>query len=595
MSSTPHRRPHSLSELEFERRTPVRWFSPPVLARAGAKVVLSSALGDYLDKREMQQMLGRSIVNAPCQADEVWVDFVADTGDGFDPTYTVAWCTSQPHLRPEGAERDLPRADVVVFGGDEVYPYANPKEYEDRFVGPFRSALPWTDPDPARPLPHPLLLAIPGNHDWYDGLTGFMRVFAQGRWVGGRCTVQTRSYFAVDLPGPYWLWGIDIQNGAYLDVAQRDYFRAAAEEMDADDRLILCTAKPSWADLGEDPDAYRNLSFVERELVPPDVTTVLMISGDKHHYARHQQAEPPKGSLPTMKVTAGGGGAFLSGTQQLDRRIEVPKLEHDSVAVPLDEDGVPPAGPPHTEEFTLECRYPSADRSRSLSLRALALGWFNWSFLLVPGVFHVLMFAGSGSAPRSDDLDAVAERWNYGDLLLGPLRSPATVVLLLVLWALLAAFVDIPKRVRGVTASGRRIVVGLAHTGAHLAVHAGVAWLAIAACSALPGWWFVVVTTVVVAVLGAVAGSVTVGAYLVLSLTLAGRHETEVFSSFRHEGYKNFLRLHVTPTGVTVHPIGIEEVCRDWRLDPAAGREASYLSPTRPIRTHLIEAPFTVR
>ena len=71
----------------------------------------------------------------------------------------------------------------------------------------------------------PSMLAIPGNHDWYDGLTGFMRVFGQQAWIGGRQTVQTRSYFAAALPGRWWLWGIDIQSDAYLDSAQIRYFQ----------------------------------------------------------------------------------------------------------------------------------------------------------------------------------------------------------------------------------------------------------------------------------------------------------------------------------------------------------------------------------
>ena len=56
--------------------------------------------------------------------------------------------------------------------------------------------------------------------------------------------------------------------------------------MEPGDRLILCSAKPSWTDV-DDPDAYRNLEFVERQLVAKGVDTVLMISGDKHHYAHY--------------------------------------------------------------------------------------------------------------------------------------------------------------------------------------------------------------------------------------------------------------------------------------------------------------------
>ena len=66
---------------------------------------------------------------------------IADTGDGFDPTYTVAWCASQASLRPEGADRALPRGAYLILAGDEVYPVGSPREYESRFIGPYKAAL----------------------------------------------------------------------------------------------------------------------------------------------------------------------------------------------------------------------------------------------------------------------------------------------------------------------------------------------------------------------------------------------------------------------------------------------------------------------
>ena len=41
----PRPRPSSDKELGFTRRKAVRWFSPPTLARAATKVVLSAAFG----------------------------------------------------------------------------------------------------------------------------------------------------------------------------------------------------------------------------------------------------------------------------------------------------------------------------------------------------------------------------------------------------------------------------------------------------------------------------------------------------------------------------------------------------------------------
>ena len=74
--------------------------------------------------------------------------------------------------------------------------------------------------------------ALPGNHDWYDGLNSFMGVFVtrrpdndskgfgDGRRIGGRRTKQTRSYFALKLPHDWWLIGADAQLTGFIDQGQ---------------------------------------------------------------------------------------------------------------------------------------------------------------------------------------------------------------------------------------------------------------------------------------------------------------------------------------------------------------------------------------
>lgn len=591
----PPPRPTSMKpeQLKFTPRKPVEWFSPPILARAGAKVVLSSTLGDYLDKREMQLSLPDGVVESPAGADEVWVDFVSDTGDGFDATYTVAWCTAQRTIHPDGLDEDggLPRADFVVFGGDEVYPYASPKEYEDRFVGPFSAALPWTQASSVGPDPgHPKLLAIPGNHDWYDGLTGFMRVFAQPGWIGGRERAQTRSYFAVNLPGKYWLWGIDIGSDAYVDTAQITYFRAARDMMQAGDRLILCTAKPSWTDCDADPDAYRNLRFVEQQVVNKrdhegEVETILMISGDKHYYTRHELAGPEEPAKRRMKITAGGGGAFLSATHRLDQTVHVPKPVVDPAARRRGEEPKDP--------FVLRERYPSKLRSSRLTWRALLLGRYNPVFLAVPAVLNLLLFAANSSGLRTDGetLDEIAQDWSYWELMFGDFRGPATIIILLVLWAFLGAFYKVPKPARGARVWIPRVFVGFAHTIAQVLAHALVAWLAIRIVD-VSGIWFGILVHLLVTVFGGLLGSVVFGLYLLIALNGFGRHDTEAFSAFRYEGYKNFLRMRISDAGVTVYAIGIDEVCHKWATDPTATDvEASHIRPETEIGMRLIEPP----
>jgi hypothetical protein len=601
----PRPRTTTKEDLGFSRREPTQWFSPPILARTATKVIMSIVLGEYLDKRELQQSLPARVVVAGDDQSPMWIDFVADTGDGFDPTYSVAWCVSQPHLRPAGHDEDLPRGHVLILGGDQVYPYATATQYDDRFRGPYTSALPWTHPgsskahladpytsataeeaDNAVQLTNPCMFAIPGNHDWYDGLTGFMRLFAQPGWIGGREVVQTRSYFALELPGPYWLWAIDVQSDAYVDAAQIEYFRAIAEHrMHEGDRLILCTAKPSWADVTEEPDAYRNLAFVERELVPKDVTTVLMLSGDKHHYARYDSTESAR-----VRLTAGGGGAFLSATHKLAPFVEVPRPSQLSRRMTSMENV-------DKERFELQqpC-YPDQRRSRWLTLLALGVGRFNPVFLFLPALLYTLLFLSNIFSLPSSGQSLFDAPWGYSHLLLG---RPAitSLVLFLVLWAMLAAFFDVPKRLHGLPAWLYRLGVGLVHAAAHVLVLGAIALAAVWIFKGVHGVLFMFLAALFVFAVGGVIGSVVFGAYLVFALAVLNRHVTEAFSAFRYEGFKNFLRIQVRRDGITIYPIAIDKVCNAWKADPGnPDREASHVKPAvGTIAARLIEEPITIR
>jgi hypothetical protein len=604
-TNEPPPRPTKLEELRFKRRSPVQWFSPPTLARAAAKVILAAAFGDYLDKREMQGTLAATMFAIDPDADDLWFDFVADTGDGFNSTYSVAWCMARKEIEFEvdGRTETLKRAKLVVLGGDEVYPYATPKEYQDRFEGPMQAALPWTEgdstapptercppsfPDLERPEApaNPTLLAIPGNHDWYDGLTGFMRLFAQRGWVGGRQLIQQRSYFAVKLPGRYWLWGIDIQNDSYVDAAQLSYFETAAARMAADDRLIICTGKPSWIDVGEDPDAYRNLKKVE-SLVPKTVRVVLMLSGDSHHYARYESQQADANGSHRMKITAGGGGAFLSATHNLDDHVRVPRRVALGDSVTAD------------ERFDLKTLYPSAKQSRLLSLRAFLLPVRNWTFMPIPGMFYLLLFIASNSRLTADENKAPTETLSNkpGFLdLVATFLNGSTPLLIVVLFAMISGFYVIPKRVGVWPARFFRTVLGLLQASVHLAAQAWFAMILLRFRPENHDRIFLLCGSSLMFVFGAVVGSLIFAFFLWALFYVDNWNDTETFSAFRHTGYKNFLRMHVTKEEITVYAIGVEKISHRWDITKKQSDEDSWLcpknSPDIPMR--LLEPPYRV-
>jgi hypothetical protein len=57
---------------------------------------------------------------------------------------------------------------------------------------------------------------------------------------------------------------------------------------------------------------------------------------------------------------------------------------------------------------------------------------------------------------------------------------------------------------------------------------------------------------------GYVLGAIVMGFYLWIACAVLGRHANEAFSALRFTGYKNFLRLKIDASGITVHALGIE-------------------------------------
>jgi hypothetical protein len=111
------------------------WFNPVLLLQLLNNVVVSSMFGQYADRRLMIAALDtvppeeharraeefRSRLE-PDKDGGVWIDWVADLGDGFDSTYAVASLLAKRELKV--GDVDLPRGQALVMGGDEVYPKA---------------------------------------------------------------------------------------------------------------------------------------------------------------------------------------------------------------------------------------------------------------------------------------------------------------------------------------------------------------------------------------------------------------------------------------------------------------------------------------
>ena len=194
--------------------------------------------------------------------------------------------------------------------------------------------------------PERKLFAIPGNHDWYDGLNAFDSLFCssrdrlsegKGNVVGGWQCQQHRSYWAIRLPYNWWIWGADIQFSKYLDTPQVNYFDAMARQMQHGDNLIICLAEPSWmiADL-QGLDEEENFFKITSIARARGAHVAAVIAGDWHNYNRYYAHE-----LDVHFITSGGGGAFLHPTHVLKNNISVRWPERAEEAQAAQADATP--------------------------------------------------------------------------------------------------------------------------------------------------------------------------------------------------------------------------------------------------------------
>ena len=271
---------------------------------------------------------------------EVWIDFVADTGDDVSVSEAVARLVFDAYVvrdkDDESRELELPRGQVLLLGGDLAYPVATVREITRRLIVPWNRVLEAR----ARAEDGPrLLLGVPGNHDWYDGLDGFARLcqapcdfetpsprsetlhpqpnefpvlawaeaFTRGIAVRkpgaltlvGYFAAQHASYFRLPLTRDVELWGVDRQL-RQVDTRQREFFRSAEAKSPL---VVLPDPARAWGEAR--PNGVTTLRAIG---IDPKAQRAYVLAGDVHHYERSREGD-------SVHVVAGGGGAFLHGAR----------------------------------------------------------------------------------------------------------------------------------------------------------------------------------------------------------------------------------------------------------------------------------------
>ncbi|KAG2663741.1 hypothetical protein I3760_16G047800 [Carya illinoinensis] len=381
--------------------------------------------------------------------EELWFDFMADTGDGGSSTYTVARLIAEPHIC--FASRILKRGDLLLIGGDLAYPNPSKSTYEQRLLRPFEYAL---EPPVNCEEDHrdgPQCFVIPGNHDWIDGLRTFTKYICEKRWLGGWFMPQKTTYFALKLPQRWWIFGFDLALDGDIDTYQFQFFSKIAREMiENNDCVIVMTHQPDWL-----VDWYEGGIDVDRENLSNLICKTLKercklrIAGDIHHYMRHSMVESNDLVYAQHLLVNGCGGAFAHPTHVFGGFKES-----------------------HGVSYECGASYPDKQTSWKLGFKNIRkFKWENGKFDYVAGIiYYMLAFSvfPQCELPHIFEVDSklgflrtcFRTLWiAFIDMLEHSYVSPGAVVLLL-----LVAYKFSPSKVSRI----KKLVMAILHVFAHL-------------------------------------------------------------------------------------------------------------------------------
>lgn len=583
----------------YKQPVMINWYRPRMLLNIGLKAMISGTFGNYADRRELEAALDSNIDKGWDELEEeyckdkkdIWIDVVNDTGDSFNSTFAIAKSVAAQSLEfkyedEKGQTQTVttPRGKLLIFGGDEVYPFPTMDEYENRFIIPYASAC--DDPSLLNKQDNrPHLYAIPGNHDWYDGLGNFIKLFCQQRTIGIWSTKQHRSYFALPLPNRYWIWATDIQLNSDIDEPQLCYFRAIAQKMQNGDKVILITAEPAWVynQIHQSDRSFQRLQFfVDKHIRDEDnkigkrFKLAATLTGDFHHYARYCNKENPNGH---QYITAGGGGAFLHLTHNLPEYLN--SLRGSDCKI-------------HREKI-----FPDEKESRRLLLGNFIFPVKNIFFTALFFCIYLLFFwIIQGHEPRNlqakNDLFGIG--WSFIQYVAhSTFRAPSVMIMTLVLVGGFYAFTDVNVRSY---VSAR--VIGFIHAIGQAAILFSCLYmlsrLVIYGSMEQDPLWQKLLYVVIYCGVGSILAALFMGIYLYMSNRLFDMHINEASSSFASPNYKNFLRLHVHDNGLTIYPVGIKKVPKNWKQEQHIDekKKITYSFSGNTVETFLIENPITI-
>lgn len=347
--------PGSFHRLMPPGARPLSWLSPVPLFKS-RNDLLARAFGDPTNAARREWVAGRLAagvdadftVRAHAGRERVSFAVTGDTGEGDASQYCLV-----PGLLNRAADTDF-----LCIASDVIYPAGDVNEYETKFYRPYER-YPGS------------IYAVPGNHDWYDGLHGFMRHFCgvsrpgrasrpkpaagKSRSLAERALLrllwreppaadedeiarmqelrgrpeqrahQPGPYFALDA-GPLLLVGIDTGITENIDAEQGAWLERVSRS--SPKPKILLSGTPLYADARRRPVPIEGTDTTVDDIVrEPAHRYLAAIGGDRHNYQRYPVRLA--GGHTIQYIVCGGGGAFLHDTHDIPY-VDLPGVSEDN-------------------------------------------------------------------------------------------------------------------------------------------------------------------------------------------------------------------------------------------------------------------------
>ena len=238
--------------------------------------------------------------------DEFSFIVLGDTGEGDSSQMVVV-----DKFLKEGADTAF-----SIIASDVIYPTGRSHAYREKFYVPYRGYK--ND-----------IYAVPGNHEWYDELTGFMINFCDNTrdYTGQRETIdkdkletlrairrnrymQPNMYFYMDTKYVRIVF-IDTGIKGRIGDKQREWLLRISNDADQKPKILI-SGKPIFVN-GAFNDKLKDLNEIVNRF-----NYRLVIAGDTHNFQKYRIPISVDGQRRIVwHLVNGGGGAYMNRTHTI--------------------------------------------------------------------------------------------------------------------------------------------------------------------------------------------------------------------------------------------------------------------------------------